>query len=1209
MADLNTEIAELNSNFEDLLVSKERIRLAIESKLNTHIPETTRLKVFDDYIYKIRAGQENVKYLLTIDGNDVLFDTHETEISGIIFDANLNRVDPEVLDSMPEDIDPEGNYSVSKYIKIDPPADLLPTNIAQGHTIFGVEGVGPWEGSTLVTNATSSEVLATDDSGTEITFLAPTGAVTSGGITNNVGVNMPPNALSFEPYLTSTDYVSALYLYPKDRYLVGNTTKYTLVLPNVINAINDEEAYPDIPRSSKLLPENIKVGCNIFGVVGTYTTEESKPIRDKDIRAGRIGYVNGEKITGTLTEREARDLIIDYDTPEGTSTITVPVGVYGSLNVKYLRDAEATLIVNGPIITSSNPNNIYAAGGKTLTYNIVSDCTESGVIRQGALNTSTLTITPRDVIPQEPFNTGVAAENSGVLQDRLYADRDGNVKIGTMPIITETTWDSAVFTDNKLQISPYNSSVSSPNAGYYGDSSKVYISQDVIKDAYNRSVLGTKQIKASNIRTGCTIFGVPGTYGGSYTIFTKVINPIDLDFNEQNSIIFEPNYPRTQAWNKVTVKKDSNLTPDKIKFDTTIYGITGTFTSEPSTGQSLASSSSILNGYSAWVNGDEVKGEIPVNTIGDGNIYTKGQSFGLNGYYSAGTRIRIAKEEQDKIIPGNIRVGETILGVTGTYKGGVLLETIKDSSLNETNASSPVKLDSNGTSFIYNPDGKNAKNRICWYTKNYNNPLAIADSNKYFIPEGAEVSFNVIPNIMEGNTVLPLLVNIFSVEDDYITDPMNPQEITNNITWDYLNAKGRFSYNLLVSKPSPENPDIKIYTTRNVSEGVSGYTVEGAVVYPIDESVITAVWNSGDFEYIKQFNNPGRVEFKYDEVSTGVIYKRYNIFVKSKDGVYADVSDTTAISSDVLKGKYFYSSNGLRIQGSLIKTYDIVTNLEKISGVKSSVSYLGNSYDVGSFIYSKTDSDTGIWVNIEKENSGPPFNWKIIYNNSVLDSGTFEQYPDSDNWVVIQKNVILDNGYNITSYVEYDENINPIYYVVKFEKIDYIDTTATPERVLSPYKFYDINGTLQTGTFSLTTETIRANGENITPSSPYGGFSSVTVNVPQTNLVTYKILSNITGGRSIGGNTTAGIYVSPNDSGIDIYYPGASAMSPWYLYINNSSTGQEIDSEFYTYNHTGGDFTIEFDSEGDNVYIQESIYSDSDLDPDLPVIPYILDIV
>ena len=57
-------------------------------------------------------------------------------------------------------------------------------------------------------------------------------------------------------------------------------------------------------KTEKIIPENIKKDVSIFNVTGTLETgldtSSDNPITASDVASGKEGFVNGEKITGTL---------------------------------------------------------------------------------------------------------------------------------------------------------------------------------------------------------------------------------------------------------------------------------------------------------------------------------------------------------------------------------------------------------------------------------------------------------------------------------------------------------------------------------------------------------------------------------------------------------------------------------------------------------------------------------------------------------------------------------------------------------------------------------------------------------------------------------------------------------------------------------------------------------------------------------------------
>ena len=71
-----------------------------------------------------------------------------------------------------------------------------------------------------------------------------------------------------------------------------------------------------------------------------------------------------------------------------------------------------------------------------------------------------------------------------------------------------------------------------------------------------------------------------------------------------------------------------------------------------------------LDGYTETLEGIQNRG------TGGGEISEKSGSVQIQqGYYSETGNVQIAPAEQQKIVPGNIKQGVTVLGVTGDYSG------------------------------------------------------------------------------------------------------------------------------------------------------------------------------------------------------------------------------------------------------------------------------------------------------------------------------------------------------------------------------------------------------------------------------------------------------------------------------------------------------------------------------------------------------------
>lgn len=104
-----------------------------------------------------------------------------------------------------------------------------------------------------------------------------------------------------------------------------------------------------------LISANIKAGATVFGIAGkstvVETTESTNPIAANTIRSGKIGFVNGSKITGGLAVQATGPQTV---TP-GTADIVKPPGIYdGPITIK----GDARL--NIPNVTATSSIEIYS---------------------------------------------------------------------------------------------------------------------------------------------------------------------------------------------------------------------------------------------------------------------------------------------------------------------------------------------------------------------------------------------------------------------------------------------------------------------------------------------------------------------------------------------------------------------------------------------------------------------------------------------------------------------------------------------------------------------------------------------------------------------------------------------------------------------------------------------------------------------------------
>lgn len=104
---------------------------------------------------------------------------------------------------------------------------------------------------------------------------------------------------------------------------------------------------------------------------------------------------------------------------------------------------------------------------------------------------------------------------------------------------------------------------------------------------------------------------------------------------------------------------------------------TGTNTNDADTSDATAYASEIISGKTAYKNGQKLTGTMPNVGAQTSNIVDANTPVGIqSGYHDGSGSVGIDATEKAKLIPGNIKSGVEVLGVTGTYTGeGVVAQS------------------------------------------------------------------------------------------------------------------------------------------------------------------------------------------------------------------------------------------------------------------------------------------------------------------------------------------------------------------------------------------------------------------------------------------------------------------------------------------------------------------------------------------------------
>ena len=128
-----------------------------------------------------------------------------------------------------------------------------------------------------------------------------------------------------------------------------------------------------------------------------------------------------------------------------------------------------------------------------------------------------------------------------------------------------------------------------------------------------------------------------------------------------------------------------DLTADTVKADKLLKGytahgadgepITGVCDYDANTQDATATDAEILSGRVAYNKGVRVVGVMTNNGAVVGEISTKDEQFVVpQGFHDGSGKVGISASEKGKLLPGNIKQGVTILGVTGTHEGGAAVK-------------------------------------------------------------------------------------------------------------------------------------------------------------------------------------------------------------------------------------------------------------------------------------------------------------------------------------------------------------------------------------------------------------------------------------------------------------------------------------------------------------------------------------------------------
>ena len=527
-------------------------------------------------------------------------------------------------------------------------------------------------------------------------------------------------------------------------------------------------------------------------------------------------------------------------------------------------------------------------------------------------------------------------------------------------------------------------------------------------------------IKSENIKDGISILGVEGNLvelnGQTITVAPstteKVINP-EEGYNGITQVTVEA----------VTNNIDTNIKQENIKKDVSILGITGTLEEGVDTSDANAAAANIEINKTAYVNGQKITGNIPLNNttliVDNAEISLDGENNKLEMNSTNSTKQIIDNNVNMKfnanysdvattigLTPDKIKRGETILNVEGNVQEGI-----------DTSDANAVETDilSGKTAYV---DG----NKITGTITSKEAQTYIPSSSEQIIDAGQYLSgaqtISTVPT--EEKTITPsaLSQEIIPTENKFLSKVtvsgdanLTAENVKSGVTifgveGSYTSDANAIASDILTGKTAYVNGQLVEGTIGNMSD-------KTYYIYSSDQVSIKQHEFSGETDWItfnpnelvrqnsgfiadralvdeKTFNQSINVGYnaiagKIGLTASKIVQGNTILGIEGTATTGIDTSDATATADDIVVNKTAYA-NGQKITGT-IPTATTIT--EDGSVQLESDGRFRASATVPNDIYLHSDETPRmIWLNLTKSQVAETIGLtadKIVSGNTILD--------------------------------------------------------------------------------------------------------------------------------------------------------------------------------------------------------------------------------
>ena len=499
----------------------------------------------------------------------------------------------------------------------------------------------------------------------------------------------------------------------RNNKLEMNSTNLTKqIIDNNVN-MKFNANYSDVATTIGLTPDKIKRGETILNVAGNVQegidTSDANAV-ETDILSGKTAYVDGNKITGTITSKEAQTYI------PSSSEQVINAGQYlsGAQTISAVPTEEKTITPSASaqeIMPTENKflSKVTVSGDANLTAeNVKSGVTIFGIegsytsdanaMAEDIAMNKTAYINGQKItgtLPLFPNSRTFTVDNAGVA-DNIEDSELEFTTINTAKQILDSNLNmkfSAPYSDIVTAIGLTADKLISGNTilGIEGTATTGIDTSDATATAddivVNKTAYANGQKITGTIPTATTI-----TEDGSVQLESD--GRFRASATVPNDIYLHSDITPRMIWLNLTksqVAETIGLTADKIVSGNTILDVAGTASiTGTDTSDATASANDIRFGESAYVNGEKIEGSLStIFNLGyqvDSVVWTDETEqnqlkldipVNNSGIVNAGSSkiaviLRYDKlAEEIGLTAEKIKAGETILGITGTYTGDV----------------------------------------------------------------------------------------------------------------------------------------------------------------------------------------------------------------------------------------------------------------------------------------------------------------------------------------------------------------------------------------------------------------------------------------------------------------------------------------------------------------------------------------------------------